>query len=215
MSAVRQDLILFPAKFVSRQNKGIYYRINLLLEADMAENEIPQGANPQDANPQAQAEMQARAMAQAQMMKKIGRKMSILMGVTLSFFLSLQGNLLSGHFSVPAFLISFAVSTAISLIIGFLVPMKKVGDGVCNALHVKPRSIPARLAETLVSDVIYTPIITLAMVALAWKSATAHGAQIPFLPMFLHSLGLSMITGFVLIFIFMPLFMRLVIPKHE
>ena len=147
-------------------------------------------------------------------MKKIGRKMSILMGITLSFFLSLQGNLLSGHFAVPAFLLSFAISTAISLIIGFLVPMKKVGDSVCNALHLKPRSLPAHCAESLVSDVMYTPVITLAMVALAWKMATAHGAQIPFLPMFLHSLALSMITGFVLIFIFMPLYMRLVVPKQ-
>ena len=170
------------------------------------QQDMPQGA------PSAQA-MQAQAIARAQMMRKIGRKMSVLMGVTLSFFLSLQGNLLSGRFTVPAFLISFAASTAISLVIGFFVPMKKVGDGVCAALGLSPRTIPARCAESLVSDLIYTPVITLAMVALAWRMATSHGAQVPFLPMFLHSLGISMITGFVLIFIFMPLYMKLVVPK--
>ncbi|MBR4463853.1 MAG: hypothetical protein IKS40_04515 [Treponema sp.] len=158
----------------------------------------------------AQAHAQEREiLARAQMMKKIGRRMSILMGVSLSFCLSLLGNLTSGHFTLPGFLISFAVSTLISLIIGFLVPMKKVGDGLANALHLKPRSLPAHCAESFVSDLIYTPVITLAMVALAWKMATSHGAQMPFLPMFLHSLVLSMIVGYVLIFILMPVFFKL------
>ena len=158
----------------------------------------------------AQAHAQEREiLARAQMMKKIGRRMSILMGVSLSFCLSLLGNLTSGHFTLPGFLISFAVSTLISLIIGFLVPMKKVGDSLANALHLKPRSLPAHCAESFVSDLIYTPVITLAMVALAWKMATSHGAQMPFLPMFLHSLVLSMIVGYVLIFILMPVFFKL------
>lgn len=158
----------------------------------------------------AQAHAQEREiLARAQMMKKIGRRMSILMGVSLSFCLSLLGNLTSGHFTLPGFLISFAVSTLISLIIGFLVPMKKVGDGLANALHLKPRSLPAHCAESFVSDLIYTPVITLAMVALAWKMATSHGAQMPFFPMFLHSLVLSMIVGYVLIFILMPVFFKL------
>ena len=149
---------------------------------------------------------------QEQAMKKIGRKMSILMGVTLSFFLSLVGNLSSGRFTVMGFVISFVASTVISLIIGFVVPMKKVGEGVCNGLRLRPRSLAAHCAESLVSDLIYTPFITLVMVALAWKMATAHGAQIPFVPMFLHALAVSMIVGFVLIFIFMPLYMRMVVP---
>ena len=158
----------------------------------------------------AQAHAQEREiLARAQMMKKIGRRMSILMGVSLSFCLSLLGNLTSGHFTLPGFLISFAVSTLISLIIGFLVPMKKVGDSLANALHLKPRSLPAHCAESFMSDLIYTPVITLAMVALAWKMATSHGAQMPFLPMFLHSLVLSMIVGYVLIFILMPVFFKL------
>ncbi len=158
----------------------------------------------------AQAHAQEREiLARAQMMKKIGRRMSILMGVSLSFCLSLLGNLTSGHFTLLGFLISFAVSTLISLIIGFLVPMKKVGDSLANALHLKPRSLPAHCAESFVSDLIYTPVITLAMVALAWKMATSHGAQMPFLPMFLHSLVLSMIVGYVLIFILMPVFFKL------
>lgn len=172
----------------------------------MAENEHMQT----EQSPEA---VRAQAITQAQVMKKMGRKMSLLMGITLSFFLSLAGNLASGRFTLAGFAISFAASTAISLIIGFCIPMKKVGDGVCAALHLKPRSLPAHCAESFVSDLIYTPVITLAMVALAWKMTTSHGAQIPFVPMFLHSLVLSMIVGYVLIFIFMPLYMRLLVPK--
>ena len=162
-------------------------------------------------------EMQALAQAQeaaakAVMMKKVGRRMGILMGVTLSFALSLLGNLTSGHFTLQGFLISFAASTLISLIIGFFLPMKKIGDSFCAALHLKPRSLPAHCAGSFLSDLIYTPVITLAMVALAWKMAVSHGMQMPFLPVFLHSLGLSMIAGFVLIFIFMPLYLRLLMP---
>lgn len=145
-------------------------------------------------------------------MKKVGMTVSVFMGVTLSFCLSLVGNLLgsrqSGAFSVPGWLISFVVSTIISLIIGFIVPMKKISDSI-HAKNGGPRSLKARLIDTLVSDLIYTPVITLAMVFLAYRNATAHGAQMPFLPMFLSSLVVSLIVAYILIFILMPVFLKL------
>ncbi|MBR1815069.1 MAG: hypothetical protein IJ763_00035 [Lachnospiraceae bacterium] len=147
-------------------------------------------------------------------MKKIGRQMSILMGVTLSFFLSLTGLLASGKFNVAGWLISFLISTVISLIIGFLVPMKKVTDSVNNKLNLTPGKLGTRCMESLMSDLIYTPIITLAMVFMAYKKATAHGAKIPFIAMFGKSLVLCMVVGFILIFIFMPIYMRLVFKKN-
>lgn len=143
-------------------------------------------------------------------MKKIGLQMSVLMGVSLSFCLSLSGNALSGHFTMQGFAISFAASTALSLLIGFAVPVKPLSDKICDALSLRPRTLPRSVAESLVSDCVYTPLITLLMVFLAWKSASAHGAHIPFAPMFLHSLATSMIIGFVLILILMPVFLRLV-----
>ena len=147
-------------------------------------------------------------------MKKIGREMSLLMGVTLSFFLSLTGLLAAGKFNVVGWIISFLISTVISLIIGFLVPMKKVTDGVNNKLGLKPGKLGTRCMESLLSDLIYTPIITLAMVFMAYKKATAHGAKIPFIGMFGKSLVISLVVGFILIFIFMPLYMKLVFKKN-
>ena len=144
-------------------------------------------------------------------MKAIGRKMSLLMGTTLSFCLSLLGSLASGRFTLPGFLISFAVSLAISLIIGLLVPMKQVTDALDARLGLVPGKLSTRCFEALVSDLIYTPVITLANVLLAWRQATAHGAQIPFWPMFGRSLALSLAVGFVLVFILTPVFLKLVL----
>ena len=149
-------------------------------------------------------------------MKKIGRQMSLLMGVTLSFFLSLTGLLSSHKFTVRGWLISFLISTIISLIIGFLIPMKKVTDSVDAKLGLKPGKLGTRCMDSLISDLIYTPIITFVMILMAYKQATAHGEKIsvPFIGMFGRSLGLSMVVGFVLIFIFMPLYMKLVFKKN-
>ncbi|MBR1763791.1 MAG: hypothetical protein IJ746_00170 [Ruminococcus sp.] len=147
-------------------------------------------------------------------MKKIGMQVSILMSLTLSFCLSLSGNLLSGKFTVPGFLISFAASTVISLVIGLLVPMKRVGDAAVSKAGLKEHSLPARCLESLISDLIYTPFITLVMVFLAYKNATRHGADLSFLPMFGKSLLSSMVIGFVLIFIFQPLYVKLVLKRN-
>ena len=148
-------------------------------------------------------------------MKKIGREMSVLMGVTLSLALSLLGNLTSGRFTPVGFLISFILSTIISLIIGFLVPMKKITDSFETKHGIQPGSMKARLYESLVSDLIYTPIITIVMIVMAYKNATAHGANIPFAPMIIRALVLSLIVGYILIFIFMPLYLKLVMKKNN
>lgn len=144
-------------------------------------------------------------------MRKVGMTVSILMGVTMSFFLSLIGTLTSGHFTVPAWLISFLISTLISLIIGFIVPMKKVTSGASGILKLKEGSFAARCVESLVSDIIYTPLMTFIMVFYAYRSAISHGAPAQSMNlgrMFLGSVGTCFAAGFVLIFIFMPVYLK-------
>ncbi|MCR4793656.1 MAG: hypothetical protein K5898_00450 [Ruminococcus sp.] len=147
-------------------------------------------------------------------MKKIGLQMNILMAVTLSFCLSLIGTLSSGHFTVPAFLISFVISTIISFIIGMIVPMKKVEDGLVSKCNLQPHSLPARLLSTLVSDFIYTPILTFSMVFMAYKQATSHGQKMPFVPVFIKSLIISLIAAYIIIFIVTPIFLKFVMKKN-
>ena len=150
-------------------------------------------------------------------MRKVGMFVSICMGVTMSFFLSLTGMLVSGHFSVPGWLISFLISTVISLIIGFIIPMRKVTEGASRALKLKPRSIGARIVESLISDLIYTPLMTFVMVFLAYRNAISNGAPAESLnlgKMFLGSLWICLIVGFVLIFILMPIFVKIAMKKY-
>ena len=146
-------------------------------------------------------------------MRQAGLKIGLLMGVTLSFFLSLTGTATSGHFSVSGWLLSFLISTLISLIISFLVPMKKVNDAIGKKFNLTPGSVSARCVESFVSDIIYTPFITFCMVFLSYKMAVAKGAQLHLLPMYLSSLMVCFIIGFILIFVFVPIYTKLIIKR--
>ena len=146
-------------------------------------------------------------------MKKMGIQMSLMMGVTLSFCLSLTGLVSAGQFSVPALIINFLISFVISMIIGLLVPMKKVGDAAIAKAGIEPRTLKARLLESLLSDLIYTPIITICMILMARQKIPSDKLP-PFVPMLIKSLVISLIVGYVLIFIFQPLFMKILMKKN-
>ena len=150
-----------------------------------------------------------------QVMKKIARSMGIALAVTLSFFLSLTGNLIamvqSGQFSAIMFLLSFILSTIISLIIGLVVPMQKIH------LSLEDRFGPGlmgRYLESLISDLIYTPLMTFLMVLMAYIFARNQGQNPPFLGMFLPSLGICFVVGYILILILQPLYLKLLLKKY-
>ncbi|MBO5561408.1 MAG: hypothetical protein J6A07_07110 [Firmicutes bacterium] len=148
-------------------------------------------------------------------MRSAGIKMSLLMGLTLSFFLSLTGLLSSGKFTLSGFVSSYIVSLVISLVIGFVVPMKKVSESLSKKFGIKERTLGARAFESLVSNIIYTPFISFCMVTLAYIGATRHGAHIPYLPMLLKSLVLTFIVGYLLIFTFMPIYFRICFKNRK
>ena len=147
-------------------------------------------------------------------MKKPGQKMSLLMGLSMSCVLTLIGLLTAGKFTIQGFLTGFAVSFVISMIIGLIIPMKKISDSLINRFDLKPGSLKARLLEALVSDVLYSPLMTFIMVYIAWRQATAHGARIPLGPMLLKSEIISFIAAFILSFILTPVFMKIVMKRN-
>ena len=147
-------------------------------------------------------------------MRKIQRQMAIYMGVTLSFCLSLFGNATSGNFTVPGWIISFILSCIISLIIGWFVPMKTVSDKITGAMGLEQGKGITRVVEALISDIIYTPIITFAMILLAYRQATAHGGQMPFVPVFIEALIKSLIVGLIIIFILIRIPLRVAILRR-
>ncbi len=149
-------------------------------------------------------------------MKKVGRKMAIRMGLLMSFALALTGTLSSGHFTIVSFLISFVISTVLSIIIGFIIPVGKISQDACRKSGFEPASIKGRLLQSLISDLIYTPLMTLFMVSFAYLMIIKNGAKTapPFIPMFLKSFVICMIVGYILIFIFMPMFLMQIMKKE-
>lgn len=165
-------------------------------------------------------------------MRKIGLIMNVLMGLSLSCALSLTGLLAAGRFTVPAWLLNFALSTLLSFVIGFCLPIRRTTMACCKRCKLQQGTLGALLLDSLISDIFYTPLITLLMVSLAYKGASASIqaaiAQAPneaamqaiasqqpaFVPMFLHSLAIAMVVGYVLIFVLQPLFLRLVVGKQ-
>lgn len=141
--------------------------------------------------------------------KIAGIKMMLLMGISLSFFLSLTGLLTSGHFTWKGLLINFLISFVISCIIGRIYPMHKVSVFLDKKFGLKHGMLKTHLVESLLSDCAFTPIITLVMVFIAWKQAVAHGASISFGAMYGVSLLISMIVGYILIVVFIPIFIRI------
>lgn len=148
------------------------------------------------------------------MEKKIGREIGILMGLSMSFVLSLIGMVSAGQFTVRGFLLSFVISFAISLLIGMVIPMKKISDSVIAGCKARPGSLKARILEALVTDVLFSPLMTFIMVFMAHKNATAHGARIPFGPMLLKAELISFVAAFILGFLLAPVWTGLVLKKN-
>ena len=149
--------------------------------------------------------------------KKIGRDMSLLMGFTMSLFLSLVGTATSGHFTVQGWLISFVASLAVSLVIGFVIPVGKVSGDVSRSFNLVRGTMKARLVESLTSNLIYTPILTFLMVTLAYNMAMRQSggmADLQFGPMFIHSLIITFIVGYILVFFLQPFFVKRLLKKY-
>ena len=146
--------------------------------------------------------------------KRVGRSMSICMAITLSFFLSLTGNLVgmvqSGRFDAIGFILGFVLSTIVSLIIGLAVPMGRIHGWV---IKKHGPGLIGRYIESLISDLIYTPVMTTLMVVMAFFMAKSHGQNPPFLGMYLPSLGISLVVGYILVFIFQPFYMKMLMKK--
>nr|MCR5281733.1 hypothetical protein [Lachnospiraceae bacterium] len=151
------------------------------------------------------------------LMRQIGRQMGIRMGILMSICLSGLNLLLSGHFTVVGLALNVLISSLVSIGISFVVPVGKISQQVCEKKRLMPGSIKARLLESLISDLVYTPVMTLVLVFFAYGMAmmvSGGRAQIPFVPMFVKSLIISLAAGYVLIFVFQPLFLKGLFRKH-
>ena len=147
--------------------------------------------------------------------RKSGMMMGLLMGLTMSFSMSLIGNLTSGRFTFGGFLTSFGISFLISLLIGRIVPMNRIAASLINRKGLDPRSLRARILESLVTGLTYTPLMTFFMILLAHHQAVSHGAQIPFLPMLIRGELIQIPASILISFLILPVYKRLLFKKNE
>ena len=147
--------------------------------------------------------------------RKSGMMMGLLMGLTMSFSMSLIGNLTSGRFSFGGFLTSFGISFLISLLIGRIVPMNRIAASLINRKGLDPRSLRARILESLVTGLTYTPLMTFFMILLTHHQAVSHGAQIPVLPMLIRGELIQIPASILISFLILPVYKRLLFKKNE
>lgn len=141
--------------------------------------------------------------------------MNLLMSLTMSLAMSLTGNLSSGSFTLPAFLKNFLISFPLSLLIGVLLPMKKISDALMEKLSLKAESVKGRCLSSLVSSLGYTPVMCFVMVYLAYRSALAHGVKLNFLGMLPRSMAVSLAVAFVLSFLIAPVYAKRLFKKGK
>jgi len=153
-------------------------------------------------------------------MKAVGLKISLLMALLMSFSLSLTGNLTAERPPnmpmapiIIGFLASFGVSFVVSFAIGLVVPMPNVNAALARKFHLQPWALKTHIVESIVSNLIYTPLMTTTMVTFVYFCLMPKGPKPPFLPMFIESQIICFIVAQVLIFIFVPLILKLVLPK--
>ncbi len=146
-------------------------------------------------------------------MKEIEKTMGLLMGVSLSFILTLTGLLSSGTFTISAFLSNFLISLLISTLVTKVIPLRKITSSFTDKLHLKQGTFSYRIFDTLISDLLMSPLMTFIMVFLAYKQATAHGAKIPFGPMLMKAEFISFIIAYVALFFLTPFFLKIAMKK--
>ena len=150
------------------------------------------------------------------LMRQIGRQMGIRMGILMSICLSVLNLILSGHFTIVGLLLNILISALVSIGISFVVPVGKISRQACEKRNLQPGTMKARLLESLISDLIYTPLMTYVMVRFAYNMAMKQSggqAQVYFPSMYMSSLAICFVVGFVLIFAFTPLFLNRLIQK--
>lgn len=131
-------------------------------------------------------------------MKKIGIFMTCWMGVILGFLLSFLGMMSSGHFTVPGFFIGALESVILSLIIGLVLDVRAITLKIGSKLQLTPSSKGYPFFMALVSDIIFTPLMCFA--ALALKMGLKK-------PMFLQAFCRTLLTDFIIAYFVILLIM--------
>ncbi len=152
--------------------------------------------------------------------KKIGRFMTITLGLTMSIVLGTLGVVSSGHFSISMWIISLVLSIALAMIIGFLFPVQPIRKmataGIQNKLL---KSIAGNAIVNFVYVLIITTVLLFVMITLAKHQMDV--LQVPESvprPSFIRALPFSLIksyiVSYVITFILGPIYLKIAFKRY-
>jgi len=150
-------------------------------------------------------------------MSNIDKSMNICMGIAMSFVLTLVGSLSSGHFRFQSFIMSLLLSSVISIMLGFVIPVGKINRSINEKFGTGGHGIKARIINSLIADIIYTPILTYIMVGFSLIIMTKNidvEVEVPFFSTFWKSLKLCFLVGFVVVFLIQPVIFKWLMRKE-
>jgi hypothetical protein len=138
--------------------------------------------------------------------RKVGLTISACVGFLLGAIFTTINMVKMGNVIPIGILISALSSMIISAIVGFIVPMRDIADGLAEKLKINPsqQRFLYNLVQGIVGDLIFTPILCTFFVI---KNVGIHN------PMILQILGMNLLIDFLvalpLTMIFVPLFKKL------
>ena len=99
---------------------------------------------------------------------------------------------------------------------GFVIPVRYIVEKVCAKYDLQEGDLNTRLVESLIVDLLFTPLMTFLMILYAYVVATMNGAKLmPLITMYLSSLLSCFPVGFILIFLLMPLFRKFILSHTD
>lgn len=140
-------------------------------------------------------------------MIKVGIMISLVNGIVLGALFSSIGMAKSPSGIIPMGVVtSVLLSSVISVIVGFIIPMKTVTEKVNAKLGIEPgqKKALAVLAEGLVGDIIFTPILCSFFVFKNYFQGKLP-PQVPIVPYWLKELGLDLLIALPITMIIVPL----------
>lgn len=103
--------------------------------------------------------------------KKVTRFMTNSMGITVSIALGITMTILSGHFTLATCAMSLGISLVIALLIGNIIPIKKISDFVTKGIFSQ---FLTAVVSNFVINLFFAPIIT-ACVCFAMTNFASKG----------------------------------------
>ncbi len=164
--------------------------------------------------------------------KKIMKYIGIRMGLTMSIIMSCVGSVMGimearskaeaganlPPFIVmllPSLLVSFVIATILAIGLGFVIPMKKMNEGIEKA--TKAKGFGLHFIQAIVSDLLYTTFISLVMSfvsTILWAKVPGNVIVPAALGSFLRSFPIEFVLALIAIILLQPVFQKAALKKY-